>query len=347
MENYAPLINKGLYELGEEKRTAEDAPRTIIIFGVPRSGTSIISGVLNHLGVFSGNHSLDPVYEDLVLRQAILSGSLAEVKKIVDDYNNRHKIWFYKHPDLISDAMPLALSGRIAKRVNKIAGKDRWMPMTGFKHLQNTIRNPRYIITFKDTFAIANRNRISMEADILKNMVEVLRTYKKIPVLLNSLEPNAFLISSEKIVPNKVQFVEDLIQFCQLNPSEEQRQKAIDFISEKPTKYLRLSRKYRPAGFLDMVSPKAISGWAKYIGYSTAVDVVLLINGKEVATTSADLFRKDLLEQQVHPTGECGFCFTDFDASELKPGAEVRVKIVDDVLDLQQSPYIVPENQES
>ena len=63
------LKNKGIYMLNQESGQA--GSRQIIVLGSARGGTSIISGALHHLGVFTGKQSCAPVYEDVYLSNAL------------------------------------------------------------------------------------------------------------------------------------------------------------------------------------------------------------------------------------------------------------------------------------
>jgi len=183
-----------------------------------------------------------------------------------------------------------------------------------------------------------------MDSDLLTNMEDVLRTYRKIPKLLKQLEPNALLVSSEKTIHKKELFLEKLIEFCHLSPTVEQKQQAFDFISENPSKYLESARIDRTMGHLDIVNNEVISGWARYIDNENIAEVALLIDGKEVGTTPANLYRQDLLDGEIHPRGECGFQFTDFNPGTLRSGCEVRVKVAGDAIDLKGSPYFFEES---
>ncbi|MDH4317299.1 MAG: hypothetical protein OEV64_02825, partial [Desulfobulbaceae bacterium] len=63
------LKNTGYFVLNDRQKAQGDTPATFVVFGVPRSGTSVIAGVLHHLGVFMGEEAHPPVYED----QAIIT----------------------------------------------------------------------------------------------------------------------------------------------------------------------------------------------------------------------------------------------------------------------------------
>ena len=73
---------------------------------------------------------------------AVEAGDTAAVRRVVGQYNRQHATWGWKRP----------------ASLHHIAD------------LHATLRNPHYVVVFRDLFAIANRNRISMGANLLANM---------------------------------------------------------------------------------------------------------------------------------------------------------------------------------
>ena len=73
---------------------------------------------------------------------------------------------------------------------------------------------------------------------------------------------------------------------------------------------------------------------------SKPVEVELLINGIRMATQVAGIYRQDITDKKIHPTGECGFDFVLSDATSLKPGDEVRGRVVGEIKDLANSPQV-------
>ena len=59
---------------------------------------------------------------------------------------------------------------------------------------------------------------------------------------------------------------------------------------------------------IDLLNPHYISGWCyQRFNKGTVVNLCLRYNGKVIGQTSANIFREDLFELGLHPTGKCGF----------------------------------------
>jgi hypothetical protein len=167
------LENKGFAFLNAENINTEK--RQIVVVGSARSGTSLVAGALHHLGVFTGDKSNPPVFEDVLLSEAFESNDLESAKAISDRYSKEHDVWAWKRPAALN-------------YLNKI---------------EKVIPNPYYIFIFKDIFAIANRNNISMQADINKGLQNALVDYGKIVDFLSKTKRPVRLVSAEKALHNK------------------------------------------------------------------------------------------------------------------------------------------------
>lgn len=310
------------------------------MLGVARSGTSIVSGALHHLGVFTGDLSTDPVYEDVRLSNAFKTADWGAVDALIHEYNDRHRIWGYKRPNIIQTIQRMDRPGRSARLLPTGFLHPRKPWLSNFDRFTERLRNPIFVVTFKDIFAISNRNRISMNFDLLDNMDTVWRHYGRLLQLIRRPGFNGLLVSVDKVIGNKDLFLEELIAFCGLTPTLEQQSTAGEFITGSPDRYLDVARTTKSIGYLDGVSHECIHGWARYLDNERVATVVLLIDDQEVARTRADLFRQDLLENEWHSSGKCAFRFEDFDAALLKPGSKVQVRVAEDVQDLGNCPYV-------
>lgn len=337
-KSFDDLKNKGALTIGADPQSWHDQPRTVIILGVARSGTSIVSGAMHHLGAFVGDEGSEPVFEDQRLKKAIESGSWKKVDLIIEDYNKRHSIWCYKKPDIVQDLAALEEPANEESTNTVSKSKAPSVRLNKFLSLHRRLRNPIYLIIFRDIFAIANRNRISVGTDIIENMHHAIAHYKTIVTLIEHIKPNALLLSSEKVLTNKKQFLEQLVNFCGLTPTQGQLTNATNFITKDPKNYI-LKRAGKCVGFLDRVQKDSISGWVKNHDNEDIVTVTLTIDGHEISKMEATLFRQDLVNSNIHSTGKCAFSFEDFDSDLLKEGCEVRVRAVGDTKDINNSPF--------
>jgi len=298
------LINKGVTVLGTP--ATPDAP--VVVVGTARGGTSMVAGALAHLGVFMGDAAVAPVYEDTRLSAAFESADDQAVEAILERYaSSAHRVG-WKRPSSIDQL----------ERVDRLFGK------------------PRYVFVFKDVFAIANRNSISMRSETLSGMARALEQYQRVVEFLRKAQPSALLVSYDKAMAYKHEFIQSLVEFCGIEVSEAQRQAALDFIDPEPAAYLDASRITKAQGRLDMARDNVVAGWARYLHQSKSATVDIYVNDTQVGSVHAREQRRDLVERLGVA---CGFTFAL--PSELSPGDIVRARVHDEVRDLANSPFTV------
>lgn len=160
-------VNPGIHPLNVPDH---HEPRTAVVLGLPRGGTSMVAGVLHHLGVDMGDDFNTATFEDRRLSGAVEKGSIDAVRRIVNERNNRSNIWGWKRP-----------SAR--------------------KHLdivQAEFRNPYYIMVFRDMLAIATRKHLSIRSDVIKAMRSNVRAQRQLIDIAASLDAPLLLLSYEK-----------------------------------------------------------------------------------------------------------------------------------------------------
>jgi len=126
--------------LNAPKVTSEQ--RTYIILGLGRSGTSFISSVLGYFGIFSGDRVTKGNLEDMRLIVQIEAEDYTAAKTVIEDYNARFDVWAYKRPSMLLRAAAT----------------------------ESLFRNPHYIFTHRDFFALALRNEMDISRDIAESM---------------------------------------------------------------------------------------------------------------------------------------------------------------------------------
>lgn len=340
MDTVEDYKNTGFHRIGKDTSAWVGKPRTIVILGVARSGTSIVSGALHHLGVFTGDYSKDPVYEDVRMSDAFKSSDWDQVEEVIRDYNGRYSVWAYKRPNIIQAAQRMGRFGRLAKRFPFMFTSSNELTLFNFNRFISQLRNPIFIVTFKDLFAISNRNRISMNFNLLSDMNKVWRQYGGLLRVIGRPGFHGLLVSVDKAVQAREAFLAELISFCALAPTADHRNEAKAFITDDPKRYLDVARATKSIGYLDGASNDCIHGWVRYLDNERIATVALFIDGLEVAQTQANLFRQDLLDSERHSRGRCAFRFQNFDTTLLKPGTEIRVRATEDMNDLGNCPHI-------
>lgn len=80
-----------------------------------------------------------------------------------------------------------------------------------------------------------------------------------------------------------------------------------------------------------------VYGWAMITGQDSPVQVRIEVDGSTVATVTASTMRQDLVDKNIHPTGQAGF---SADVGALTSGASVGAFVGDKAL--TNSPITVP-----
>jgi hypothetical protein len=296
------LKNTGIQLLGK-KENIYAKEKTLIVIGVARGGTSLVAGTLFHLGVFTGDKSVPPVFEDVRLAYEFETNNLENAQKIIEEYNQREKVWLFKRPDAINY----------------------------LDQLDEHIRNPVYLFIFKDIFSVSNRNSISMKTDIIAGLKTAYNNYGKIIKFIEENHLNGILLSYEKIMLNKTLFVNEMKKLIGLdNVRDEWHSKALSFIEPNPKEYIDKSRITKTTGRIGFIDKTKVIGWAKYIYSDKVAEVELYINDVLIKKTLAKDFRQNVLEAKQHKTGYCGFFF-DLSDMPLKDMDKVSVKVSDDI----------------
>jgi hypothetical protein len=300
MKDLTSLTNHGWQIIGEP---TEAEQFTCIVVGVARSGTSIVAGSLHQLGLFMGdNCEARPSFEDPAMRSSILQQDWPAARELISVYNKRRPGWGTKLPALVEQL--------------------------DFAH--DEFRNPRYVIIFRDIFSIANRNRISMKSDLVQDMHQSILQYQKIIDFIRSRSPHALLIAHSFALDNKPEFIDRLVEFCQLNPSKDQIRAAHKFIQRNPETYLQLSRITKSEGKVLHIGKNMITGWAKYSNTEATATVVLSISGQEVARQKANLCTEELGIEGAPEARKHGFRFY-LNSDKSITGSAIEVRVSDDI----------------
>lgn|SRR5690554_28642 len=303
------LVNKGVSFLNFPSSSA-GTERPLVVVGVARGGTSMVAGVLHHLGVFMGDEFHAPVFEDVRLAEAMESGEWRAANAVVSDYKSRGIRWGWKRPSI----------------VNYLDEADK------------ALENPAYIFVFKDIFSIAQRNSISMLSDTLKAMNEAQQQYRKILNFLEGCSAPAMLVSYEKALAYPKEFVEKVVQFSHLDCDAQQQDKALEFMEPAPKKYLDVSRITKSQGRLDGLREGKLFGWARFVHTSKTANVELFLNDSSIGQVEASGKRSDLKERFNQ---DCAFVFNVPDSITFEKGDQLRARVDGDFKDLNNSPFTV------
>lgn len=306
------LENKGFAFLNTESINQEQ--RQIVVIGTARGGTSLVAGSLHHLGIFTGEKSNQPVFEDVLLSEAFEQDDIPLAKSIAEEYSKKHDVWAWKRPAAINY----------------------------LEKIEAVIPNPFYIFIFKDIFAIANRNSISMQADIGKGLQNALADYSKIVNFVSITNRPIMLVSAEKALQNKGIFIDALIEMNkEIKDYSSNRENAIEFITPNPSTYLDTTRTSKSIGTVDTLSRGVVGGWAKSVHHNMPVEVEIYADDELVKTISANGFRQDLMDKKIHPEGKCAFYFNFSSLKLSQKPVKIDIKVSNDISFLKNGSKII------
>jgi hypothetical protein len=289
-----PLINHGFVRLN-------DAPvndsATVIVVGLPRSGTSMVASVLKTLGVFIGKQVDNAVFEDHEFAAALEPDKADRLPALIAARNAQHHIWGFKRPEAY-------------KQLPKLCA---------------ACRNPRVIVTFRDILAISLRNTISMQLDPVKFLPNLAAEYQALAATIKRSTVPCLLISYEKALQFPDKAVIEIAGFCGINPAEDKLSEAIAIIENGNPQYIQSAR-LQYQGFVGKLVDGRLRGWVKVrTRDQTRVNVALELDGNVVQTTRAELYRPDV-QQAGYGDGRYGFEFTVPDAANRDSIVNVRVQ---------------------
>ncbi|MCK8463996.1 hypothetical protein MUY35_09055 [Aliiroseovarius sp. S1339] len=194
--------------------TVKGAQRTIVILGVERGGTSMVAGVIRALGVDLGR-SLGHNHED----PRFLSEDLQVLKDYVAERNEAADVWGFKMPKAIKNL-------------------EFW---------DNTLRNPVYVIAYRNPLAIAD-SWIQREAGKLVGIMKRIQVYQTAVVsFLETTSSPVLLVNYERSVQNReagADFVDELTSFLALDVPDAKRDQAVAMITGDGGGYVDLPEAY-------------------------------------------------------------------------------------------------------
>ena len=181
-------------------------PRTFIVLGAYRGGTSLIAGSLGKMGIFMG-YKFDGSnnHEDLEFRQK----SVEEVSRLINVRNIAYDVWGWKDPGFID----------IAEQVVISAGPK--------------IRNPHFIVVFRDTLAISQSEFRSINQPLLTGIRRANDQSTKLAkfVIKYSGHKNMkfLLVSYERAINRPRMFVDAMVKFCGIDVDKEKIEELVNF----------------------------------------------------------------------------------------------------------------------
>ena len=171
----------------------------------------MIAGILRCLGVFMGHNfgeeSGGSNHEDLEFQQA----NPSKVRELIAKRNRKFDVWGWKDPGTILQIEDIA----------------------------DAIRNPVFISVFRDPYAIALSEKKHNQRDIATGLKVATGHLSRLSYFKAQFPQYRNLaISYEKAIADKKRLVDSIILHLNLNVTQTQRQKAMDFI--QPERYVNI-----------------------------------------------------------------------------------------------------------
>ncbi|MEN9503720.1 MAG: hypothetical protein RI964_3005 [Pseudomonadota bacterium] len=300
------LANSGFQIMGSP--VSNDKPSSIVVVGLNRGGTSAIAASLHAMGVALGKAYNEPIYEDIQLARAVRAKDWLLVKLILKQYEQDYAKFAWKLPD----------NYKYLERIHKY------------------LSNPYYIFIYRDIFARSLRHSLVYESDIVNAMRSGLEGYEKIVKFFNGKKLNALHVSYEKMLNNREEFAQALLDFCGVEHQPEIMQRIIDVTSPYPASYTNWAMGHKQKkilnehafdGWIDGFEQHNLSGWMVKMGSPQLepLRIHVFINDVLWGTFLADYYRQDILDIGLSSNGKAGFLI-NCESAALKARDTITVR---------------------
>ena len=305
------LVNKGIIAKTriavDGLQCNEPSGRTVIVTGIARSGTSLISALLKEAGLFMGEFLHDVVYEDAQVLELLRTRDMDVLKQLINDRNREYPQWGFKIPDL-----------HAYLRHDELA----------------LFRNPHLIVIYRDPVAVAVRNALSEYFEEIDTLARAASAMHALAEFIRRVNCPVMLLSYEKALSLPTTMIEAVLEFCGIAMEEEKRA-GLSLLAQPNSKRYLAAATASFEGRIDGVLDGRLYGWCRQVGRLEPVHLEIHADGKLLATVVADAFREDLANAAIG-NGCHGF-YLPLAEYGLQPETLVGVRIRDRVLELKNS----------
>jgi hypothetical protein len=299
------LINRGM--ILRSGSAPAGVPKTLILSGIGRGGTTLLAKILGEAGVFLGNNVSEIVGEDREMLDVLRSRDTARLDQLIVRRNASGKDWGFKAPHVA-----------IYLNQDDLA----------------RFRNPHLIVMFRDPVAITVRHALAEQVDPSPALLDTTAAMNGLAAFVSRTTCPALLLSYEKALIFPGDFLDALARFCAIPLTDDLRQRLMRQIRPNAEDYINQARR-RFAGVIDHLRNGKLSGWCCEIGSSHPVDLDLFLNGRKVLTFKADQFRPDLAPAGFGD-GNSGFSL-DLSPLALPPQTLVQIRVSERTFELANS----------
>lgn len=186
-----------------------DQPKTFVVLGVSRGGTSLVAGILRLSGVFMGHKVAHDSHEDAEFH----SHDAEALKTLIQARNAEQADWGWKYPHAVEY----------------------------LDEIRDSLRNPHFIVIFRDLLGVAQGFNRKHQIPIVDAIAEAHQRYAKVARFVTQCNDPLLTISYEKAITQQRPLLDDLAAFCGLDLPPATQRKCLEFI--KPGDYVSLSEK--------------------------------------------------------------------------------------------------------
>ncbi len=303
------LLNKGFIVNHPCGARPDKDGRTVIVTGLHRSGTSLVASILQHAGLFMGTAINDIVYEDEEIAGILASGDIAALTRIIGERNADYRTWGFKLPMLWTrlrrDQLPL-------------------------------FNNPYLIVMFRDPIAMSVRTSLSEYREPMRVLRDAIDDLNALMAFVDGLDCPSLLLSYEKALTLPADFVDAIMQFCEMPLNAQLRAHLAGVIEPNRPTYIDGARR-RYEGLIEGLIDGRLNGWCRLSQSSEPVRLELLTDNVPTASFVADVFRQDLLDAGFGE-GNHGFSL-DVGRLGVRHDAIVCIRIAGHAIELTHSGY--------
>lgn len=303
---YVSPTNTGVIQ-DSRGAVAVEGPRTVIVTGVARSGTSMVSSVLSAAGIYMGEHVYDVVGEDAQVLAILQSGHHSMLKDLIKVRDAAHPVWGFKIPNLHAYLTP---------------DQFKWF------------RNPRMIAIFRDPVAVAVRGALSEHIDAMEGLISTTHAITAVAEFAAMSGCPTLLLSYEKAITAPDRMLESVLSFCGITYDDALFDTLLQSVMPNNPAYLATAnRQY--LGFMEGIVDGKVYGWCHQVGSLFPVALELLADGVFVTAFDADQFRGDLASNGIG-NGNHGY-YLDITRYGFRRDTVLAVKVRNRTVELRGS----------
>lgn len=283
--------NSGVVLLGPPAFRS-NLPRTFIVTGLGRSGTSMTAALLGHLGLLSVEDAYPVTLDDREFLDALTRQDRTALADAIARRDARWFAWGFKIPSIhgFLDAAEIEF-----------------------------FRAPHVIVMMRDVAAVAHQHAIAEGMEQGAALFETISGMTELMAFVRALSCPVAVMSYEKAVCFPAAFVDALLAFVSVEADAGRRAELVRLIEPDSIAYQQVATRVFQ-GYVDGFIGRHLVGWCRDANNATPLQVELIANGQVLLSTRKDL-RKAGFAETRH-----GFSF-DMRGMELKPQAVLQVRL--------------------